>query len=136
LLLLPPRARPADDPGENAAAQPRMHPDEDVLERRHLLKESDVLERAADAALRDRMGRQTGDVLTVELDEAARRLVDAGQHVEEGRLAGAVWPDQADGRPARDREVDVVDGQQATEFLPQGTRDEEVVGCAHGATGA
>ena len=52
-----------------------------------------------------------------ERDLAAGRVEDAGDDVEERRLAGAVGPDQADDRALRDREVDVVDGDQAAEAL-------------------
>ena len=48
---------------------------------------------------------------------AAGRVVDAGDDVEERRLAGAVRPDQADDRALRDREVDAVDRDQAAEAL-------------------
>src|SRR5262249_39349319 len=67
------------------------------------------------------------DVFALELDEAARRLVDAGEHVEERRLPGAVRADQAHRRLPRDREVDVVDGEQSAELLTQHLRDENVV---------
>ena len=50
-------------------------------------------------------------------DLAGRRRVEAGDHVEEGRLAGAVRADQADDRALRDREVDLVDRDQAAEAL-------------------
>src|SRR4029079_10229693 len=94
-----------------------MHPDEDVLERGHVLEEADVLERAADAARRDRMRRLAGDVLAEERDPARGRLVDPGEHVEERRLAGTVRADQRDDLLSRDREVDVVDGDEAAELL-------------------
>ena len=63
--------------------------------------------------------RHAGDVRLRRTRLARGRLVDAGQHVEEGRLAGAVRADQADDRAARDREVDVVDGDEAAELLAQ-----------------
>ena len=47
------------------------------------------------------------------------RLVDPRELVEERRLAGAVRADQRDDRAARDREVDVVRGDEAAELLPQ-----------------
>ena len=62
------------------------------------------------------------DVLAVEDDASRGRLVDARDHVEERRLAGAVRADQADDRVPRDREVDVVDGDEAAELLAQRTR--------------
>ena len=64
-----------------------------------LLEEADVLERSADPALGDGVRRLGGHVVAVEDDLPGGRLVDAGQHVEEGRLAGAVGADQADDRP-------------------------------------
>ena len=98
---------------------PRVHPDHHVLERRHVLEETDVLERAPHAARGDRVRRLAGDVLAEERDLPGRRLVDAGEHVEERRLAGAVRADQRDHLAARDGEVDVVDGDEAAELLPQ-----------------
>src|SRR5262249_3000250 len=104
-------------------------PHEDVLERRHLLEQADVLERTTDAALRRRVRRLAADVLTVEDDPAGRRLVDAGDHVEEGRLAGPVRADQTEDRTGGDREVDVVDGDEAPELLPEGDGlEQEAVG--------
>ena len=72
--------------------------------------------------------RQADRPRAVEHDLARRRRVDAGQHVEERRLARAVRADQADDRAARHREVDVVEGDQAAELLAQPCGDEEVVG--------
>jgi hypothetical protein len=59
--------RSRDDP----AAEARVHADEHVLERRHLLEEADVLERAPDAELRDRVRRLARDVGPVEHDRPA-----------------------------------------------------------------
>ena len=104
-----------------------MHPDEDVLHRRHLREQPDVLERASDPELDDRVRRLPDDLGTVEDDRARRRHVDARDLVEERRLAGAVRPDQRDDRAARDREVDVVRRDEPAELLPHLRRDEQVV---------
>ena len=49
-------------------------------------------------------------------DRAGGRRVDAGDQIEDGRLAGAVGADQAvELRPARSRASSVVDGRQAAE---------------------
>src|SRR5205085_1103799 len=45
------------------------------------------------------------------------RVVDAGDHVEERGLSGAVRPDEADDRALRDREVDAADRDEAAEPL-------------------
>ena len=50
-------------------------------------------------------------------DVAAGRVEDADDDVEEGRLAGPIRPDQADDRPARDLEVDLLDRDEAAERL-------------------
>ena len=52
-------------------------------------------------------GRARGDVAAAEVDPPLGRLVQPGQHVEEGRLAGAVRPDDRDDRVLRDVERDV-----------------------------
>ena len=104
-----------------------MHADEHVLERRHLCEEPDVLERPPDPELDDRVRGLPDDLGAVEHDRAGRRHVDAGDLVEERRLAGAVRPDQRDDRAARDREVDVVGRDEAAELLPHLLGDEEVV---------
>ena len=98
--LLALQRRRLEHRAQDPALQPRVHADEHVLERGHALEEADVLERAPDAALGDRVRRLAGDVVAVEDDLARGRLVDAGEHVEERRLAGAVRPDQADDRAA------------------------------------
>jgi hypothetical protein len=105
-----------------------VHADEDVLDRGHLLEETDVLERPADPALDDRVRRLAGDVLAVEHDAPRGRHVDAREHVEEGRLARAVRPDQRDDGAAHDREVDVVRGDEAAELLPHLLRHEQILG--------
>ena len=68
------------------------------------------------------------DRLAVESISPVGRRVGAGDHVEEGRLAGAVRADERDDRAARDVEVDVVDRQQATEPLGHAAGPDEELG--------
>src|SRR4029077_16988567 len=57
------------------------------------------------------------DVLAVDQDPARRRRQRAGEHVDEGRLAGAVGADQSVTRPRLEPEVDALrDGQRAEAF--------------------
>jgi len=105
-----------------------VHAHEHVLERGHVLEETDVLERAADAALGERMWRLSGQVIAGEDHAAGRRLVHAREHVEERRLAGAVRPDEADDRADGNGEVDVVDRDEAAELLAQRERMQERLG--------
>ena len=55
----------------------------------------------------------------------------AGQHLEEGRLAGAVRPDDAAQFAALDREVDIVVGDHAAVALAQARRLQDHVGLRH-----
>ena len=52
----------------------------------------------------------------------ARRRQKVREQVEAGGLAGAVRADQRVNRPARDREIDIVDGDEALEFLGEAAR--------------
>src|SRR5262249_19762413 len=71
-----------------------MAADQDGVEGRELAEHLGVLEGARDAAPRDLMRRQCQEVVVAERYPAARGAVEAGDHVEDGRLAGAVGTDQ------------------------------------------
>src|SRR5207248_8026877 len=96
----------------------RMPSDLDVLEHRHAREELDVLERPRDAPADDPVGRRSQQALAGEGDLARIRAVQAGDQVEERRLAGAVRADQPGNLALLDREPDVVDGDDAAEPLP------------------
>ena len=68
-------------------------------------EQADVLERPRHAVLHDQVGPAAGHVPAVEADAAVGGLVEPGEHVEEGGLAGAVRADDRDDRPLRDLEV-------------------------------
>src|SRR6266540_77787 len=131
LLLLLLEARRTEDRAEHATLDAAVPGNEDVLERSHVVEEADVLKGPRHAERRDFVRRQTGDRPAVEVDAARGRLVHAGEDVEEGRLAGAVRPDEADDLSARDDEVDVVDGDQPSELLPDVDRLEDVPVLSH-----
>ena len=96
LRLLAPDRRRAQDRAEPAALEPVVEPDEHVLLGRHVAEQADVLERPGDPEADDLVGLAAGDLRAVEHDPALGRDVQAGDHVEERRLAGAVGPDEAD----------------------------------------
>src|SRR5262245_61117754 len=66
----------------------------DVLEDRHVRKQADVLKRSRDAELRDLERLPAADPPALEQNVTFRRIVDAGQQVEDGCLARAVRTDQ------------------------------------------
>ena len=86
----------------------------DVLEDGQVGEEGVVLEDRVDVAL---VRRQPGDVLAAQLDEAARRLLEAADHAQRGRLAAARGAEEREELPAADLEVDAVDGDDITEAL-------------------
>src|SRR5207344_54480 len=75
------------------------------------------LESAAEAELYARRLVGARDVLAAHQDAAGGRRQGAGQHVDEGGLAGAVRADEGVARPRLEPEVDVLrDGQRAEAF--------------------
>ena len=80
--------------------------DQDVLQRRHVGEEPDVLEGARHAGLGDQVGLGRQHAARRSIDGAGGRHVQPGEAVEEGRLAGAVGPDQADDLAGVHGEVD------------------------------
>jgi hypothetical protein len=66
-----------------------------VLDDRHPGEWLELLKRASHAEAADLIGPHPGDVVTVEHDTAGRRPLEAGDHVEERRLARPVGTDHA-----------------------------------------
>ncbi len=98
-----------------AAMQQRA--DDDIVLDRERRERPHDLEGAADAAPADLVGRQAVDALAGESDRAAVGRVDAGDHVEQSGLAGAVRADHREDRALRHLEADLVDREQAAEAL-------------------
>src|SRR6266571_5879263 len=119
LVTLP---RQAEHRARDARAQVRVHRDHDVLFGGHQVEQSDVLECAGQAQRGDLVRGPAGDIDVAEIDAAGGRPVQAGEHVEERRLAGTVRADQAHDGALGNIECHVVDGDQAAEG------DDDVVG--------
>src|SRR6185503_7742406 len=101
----------------------RVTADQHVLEHAHRAEEVDVLERPRDAAADDPVRRGAQEILPVELHGARIRRVEAGDHVEDRRLAGPVRADQARDRALLDVErhrVQRDDAAEAQRDLPDG----------------
>ena len=121
-LLRLPVFRQAQGRGQHVVMGVVVHPDQDVVDHRQVLKEPDVLEGARHARPVDLDGAHPLGVPAVDEDLAAGGLVDLGQQVEDGRLARAVRADEAADLGAADGEVEVVDGGQPAEFDAQPDR--------------
>jgi hypothetical protein len=88
-----------------------------VLERGHLVEGTQFLKRPADAEPADLVRAQPGGVAPVEPHAAGVGKGEAGDQVEQRRLAGAVRPDDAHQLARAHREGDVAISHDATEAL-------------------
>jgi hypothetical protein len=95
--------------------------DQHVFHHGHVVEEALVLERAGDAEASNLVGGEADELppAVVERDPAGRRRVDAGDQVEDGRLSGAVGPDEADDLALLHLKVEIVHGPEAAEVLYQ-----------------
>jgi len=91
--------------------------DRDILQHAQPLERLHDLEGAADTGVADEVGPQPRDLPSVEAHAAGVGPVDAGDHVEDRGLAGAVGSDQGVDGTGRHVEGDVVHGAQAAEAL-------------------
>ena len=94
-------------------------------QRRQRVEQLVDLERADDAAANALVRGERGDVVAVEEDRPRGRLENAGEQVDQRRLAGAVRSDQGVARAAREVERDVVGRRQAAEALDERARRED-----------
>ena len=92
------------------------------------------LERATDAFAPDRLGLQADQLAAGEPHRAGVGSELAADHVEAGRLAGAVGPDQRQHLAGGEVEADVVDGANAAERLGQSAHGEQARSSPHAAS--
>src|SRR5205823_2058793 len=114
-------SRRAQENRRDSGPRPAVRADQHVLGHGHLIEEALVLERASDAEAGDPMGGEADELpaAVVERDPAGRRRVDAGDQVEDGRLSGAVGPDEADDLALLHLEAEIVYGPEAAEVFRQ-----------------
>src|SRR5581483_5221844 len=109
------QAQIVEDVRDAARAVPDVGADEDVLEHGHRPEQLEVLERAGDPAADHAVLRDAEKALAFEAQLSRVGSVEAGDEVEDGRLAGAVRADQADDLALRHVERDVVDRDDPAE---------------------
>ena len=110
------------------SAQLRQRGDDDVLAHGEPAEQLVDLVALGQAELAHVGDVHAGDVAPLEHDAAGGRRDLAGQHLEEGRLAGAVGPDDAAQLALVDGEIDVAVGDEAAIALGQ-------AGCAQDRSG-
>ena len=112
------------EPGSEAIAGRDLDRDANVVGDRELGKDLGDLERARHAAPHALVGRERGDVASLEPDRARGRREQAADQVEERRLAGAVRADDRAQFAGLDGQRHVVDGDQAAKALRCARRPE------------
>ena len=110
-----------------ARARAAMHGDRERQrrQRRQRVEQLVDLEGADDAAANPLVRGERRDVVAVEQDRPGGRLENAGEQVDQRRLAGAVRADQGVAGAARELERDVVGRRQAAEALDERARRED-----------
>ena len=96
-----------------------MLADHDGFQHREMREQADVLERARDALERALRRARIHDRLALEQDLAGIGGENAGDEIEERRLAGAVRPDQRVDVAGRHLELEIVERVEAAEALGQ-----------------
>src|SRR5512133_1154085 len=113
-LLITAELRPADDRGKRSCGGTAIAPNHHVLERGNVAKQPDVLEGPRHARDHDLARLRRKDV-AIENDASLCWYVETGQAIEEGRLAGTVWADQAHDLAPVNVQIHRVDGDEAAE---------------------
>ena len=104
-------------PRDQRPAARERHADEEVVERRQRRDQLRLLVDHRDAPPRRLLRRREADRLAVPAQAAVVGRVDAGQHIDQRRLAGAVLADQRMDFAAADRQVQAAQRRDAREAL-------------------
>ena len=122
----------ACDSRRRVAAAPES--ERDVVDDGQVIEQEPVLEHDTDRSLSRRHetpGRRVVENLAVELDPTAVDRLKAGEGPDQGRLSGAVRPDEHDQLSGHDRELHI-EVEPAEPHSDAGVE----TGSAHGASGA
>src|SRR5687768_6055909 len=95
----------------------RMHPDEDILYRGHILEQADVLICAGDAHVSHPVWRETGDIFAIQQDFTFFRVIEPGNTVEECGLACSIRSNNAMDGVFLDVEVDLAQCLESAKAL-------------------
>ncbi len=111
--------------GQSTPRRAEHGPERHVLTRRQGVQRPGGLQDLRDPLLPDGVGRQVGDVLTIQADRAARRGVHPADGLEQRGLACPVGADDGEDLPTLDIDVHTIDGREAAEVLADVTHLED-----------
>ncbi len=106
-------------PGQEARLRPRMHAEEDIVQKRHARANLHMLEGSRDAGAGDPALRRSRDVLALKGDATLIEMQRPREQIEHRGLARAIGADQPEYLAGRQIEADVVHGDQAAEAPPR-----------------
>src|SRR6478735_1869314 len=125
LLLGGVAAREAQQRTQRVRANMVVQADQHVFQHRELRNELHRLERATHAETRALERRLPRDVVTGKVDASGAEAGEAGDRVEERRLAGAIGADDTVDDAFRNGDVDRIHGDQASEFDADAVRPQQ-----------
>ena len=117
-LLARGAALSSEQPAE-AAGHFKLAADDDIVDRGQMRKHRVALENDAAVEIRLRLQR-----LVFQKDRAARRLLLAEKHTQEGRLAASRGPDQDQEGARLDLEIDLLEHDMVAVLLPHFVEDD------------
>ena len=109
----------AQDRSREACMAAQMASGNDIFEDGHLAEDLKILKCAGDAKTGAGKCRQGVDAMAIEKDMTRGGPRHAGDHVEEGALAGAVRPDDGLDLARRHREAEIGNGAKSLEVAVQ-----------------
>src|SRR5204862_1427388 len=119
--------QPLGAPEVERVAALALERDAHVLEHREVREDRRDLEGAHQAHARDRRGPRAGDLTSLVEDLAARRRQELREQIKAGGLAGAIRANERVDAAAPHFQRDVIDGDEALEFLREPARLENDV---------
>jgi len=109
------RLRQTQRGGKHAIRRALMITDHHVFDDGHVFKEAQILKRARQAERGALVRRESAKRFSVKTRVAARGRVNAGNEIEQRRLARAVRSDERDDFVRFHRERNIIDGENAAE---------------------
>src|SRR6187549_1875492 len=105
-----------------------MRAELDVLENGHAPKQCDVLKGASDAKPGAIVRRAAQQIHAVIDDTPGARMVEAGNDVQQARLAGAIWANHSRDAPTLGLKRDLRERIDATEVQADVVNNEKLLG--------
>jgi hypothetical protein len=88
-----------------------------IFQSAHFAKWTGGLKRPADSKSLDRMRLAKGNIFITKVNSAAAGPLSASDHIEQGRLAGTIWPNETNNLALIETEIYLFQSPQFSEVL-------------------